>query len=673
MYENMSQFLSDLDQICCTIERTLQKTVRQKIAEWTMQPWSDSKDTALAQVTNQLRDSLRKRQEDKQQPSNASEEKMIRNVPLLVNPVESSELLSSVDYDECYILPSAHFPILLTFNVSEQRSCPDTFHSGGERLYRTTVELMFLRGSLSDTTDLTIASSVVVHGAVAGTIVKSRKSQVRELNNKLSSSSLPLTQEYAWNHKDNRMQFQTRSSWGAPQTLTLRLSSHTSNSSSMDSKTASSDEGEDEEIGYCWVDLSDHWKEFEERTTQHSKICQAKVLSLDTTDGTFDEQGFLDCYPSSPNASQDLELFFKVTTESVDFKDGHNRVDDDSSMHSSCSRKRMLLYKHDDDLRQEAFAVQFIRVCDSMLKASGLDMKLLTFQCIPVGMRRGFVEWVTGSVPLSEICQPFGTGALSSILKETKTKISSSAKGQESTNISFSSSPSMLAKAGLTKYKSLRRLGGHQNESFRPERKHKTCARGTIFNNPIQDYLRSVAYDASAPYLIKNSVMDTYVKSCAGYGVITYILGVGDRHMDNLLLHQSGSFFHCDYSFILGSDPKMYLPLRITEDMVHGFGGLESDNYDKFLSLSGAAFLTLRRPENARVLLNMVRLLQSSRLPDVSENQPCHQAVKLLRDRLRLDLTEQEAVEYMEQLIEASLSNKLWIAVDAIHSLGKKL
>ena len=53
----------------------------------------------------------------------------------------------------------------------------------------------------------------------------------------------------------------------------------------------------------------------------------------------------------------------------------------------------MLLYKHDEDLRQEMFAIEFIKTCDVLLKASGLDLKILTFQCVPVGAQRGFIEW----------------------------------------------------------------------------------------------------------------------------------------------------------------------------------------------------------------------------------------------------------------------------------------
>lgn len=88
----------------------------------------------------------------------------------------------------------------------------------------------------------------------------------------------------------------------------------------------------------------------------------------------------------------------------------------------------------------------------------------------------------------------------------------------------------------------------------------------------------------------------TFFIFLAGYCVITYLLGVGDRHLDNLLLTKDGKLFHIDFGFILGRDPKpMPPPMKLSKEMVEAMGGIQSEYYQEFRKLCYTAFLHLRR------------------------------------------------------------------------------
>ena len=138
--------------------------------------------------------------------------------------------------------------------------------------------------------------------------------------------------------------------------------------------------------------------------------------------------------------------------------------------------------------------------------------------------QKGFIEWVRGTIPLSELCKTSGSSHPGSNVgidsrQSSRTKEGTTTEGEAvgySMDLDESSSGQEVADSlppqnhRWFKYQSLTGLRQKLN--------------GSICDNPIQDFLRSAAYDESAPFMIKKDVMATYVKSCAGYCVITYLL-----------------------------------------------------------------------------------------------------------------------------------------------------
>lgn len=74
--------------------------------------------------------------------------------------------------------------------------------------------------------------------------------------------------------------------------------------------------------------------------------------------------------------------------------------------------------------------------------------------------------------------------------------------------------------------------------------------------------------------LLKRAITE-FTYSCAGYCVATYVLGIADRHSDNIMVKRTGQLFHIDFGHILGHFKEKFgfrrerVPFVLTHDFVY--------------------------------------------------------------------------------------------------------
>lgn len=157
-----------------------------------------------------------------------------------------------------------------------------------------------------------------------------------------------------------------------------------------------------------------------------------------------------------------------------------------------------------------------------------------------------------------------------------------------------------------------------------------------------------------------NDVREKFRLSTAAYCVITYLLGIGDRHLDNIMISKQGKLFHIDYGYILGNDPKLLKPqIKMVPEMIDALGGKGSSNYNKFEKLASDIYDYLRSHIN--IFIYMIDFLsENSDLDSISARNEIIQ-------RFRPGQGHDEAKLQLQTIITNSHQSRYNHLVDFLH------
>ncbi|CAH8669563.1 unnamed protein product [Schistosoma haematobium] len=331
-----------------------------------------------------------------------------------------------------------------------------------------------------------------------------------------------------------------------------------------------------------------------QRSSSRTMDCLLELVALPTCTFPIDRSG------TYPNSS-----LIRVAGFSPDFRlvGGINLPKVISCLGTDGKLYRQLV-KGKDDPRQDAVMQQVFTAANCLLtkcgksnktdlphsstsqvnllkyRANWLDMdnglRIRTYKVIPMAQRSGVIEWCEDTVPLGDWLANERTGAHQRYRPRDM--------------------PPIQAK---------QRLGVVKDKT--PDRKlvafNEICEK----LKPVLAYFFLEQFPNPQNWFVSRMA---YIRSIAVTSVVGYLVGLGDRHPHNLLLHKStGEIIHIDLGVAFDQGrllptPEM-VPFRLTRDLVHALGplGLQTG----FIPAAEAVLRELRNGSD--VILTLLQVL----------------------------------------------------------------
>ena len=107
-----------------------------------------------------------------------------------------------------------------------------------------------------------------------------------------------------------------------------------------------------------------------------------------------------------------------------------------------------------------------------------------------------------------------------------------------------------------------------------------------------------------------DSVKRKFLQSLAISSCLSYILGLGDRHLDNIMINNIGQIFHIDYGYLMDNPVTSIISnpnIKVTTAMIDFLGGVEGKYYKEFTHYIIQVYDILRLYKN--LVINYYELL----------------------------------------------------------------